>query len=81
MFKNDDKTKVYLDCFFEKLREFGFEHNEIVIMLMNSADKTDLDKILKAIDYIEPVGTGCVREDVDKETARKEIEKILVDGK
>lgn len=81
MFKNDEKTNAYLDCFFEKLREFGFEHNEIVIMLMNAADKTDLDKILKAIDYIEPAGTGCVRRDVSKKVVRKEIERILVEGK
>ena len=81
MFKNDEKTKSYIACFIEKLRDFGFEKEEAVIMLMNAADKTDLDKILKAIDFIEPVGTGCVRDDINKKTARKEIERILVEGK
>ncbi len=45
-------------------------------MLMNAADKTDLNKILKVIDFIEPVGTGCVRQDIDKKNAREEIKRI-----
>ena len=77
MFKNDEKTSAYIGCFVEKLREFGFKLEEIIIMLMNAADKTDLEKILKAIDYIEPAGQGIVRKDVSKEDAEKTISQIL----
>lgn len=80
MIKDTQTTRDYLDCFFEKLSEFGFEHVEIVIMLMNAGERTSNEKILKAIDFIEPVELGTVREDISKEEAKKEIERILVEG-
>lgn len=53
----------------EKLVDFGFEKEEAIIILMNAANNTSLEKILKVIDFIEPVALGVVRDDIDKETA------------
>ena len=81
MFKNDETTKSYIGCLLEKCVEFGFEKEEIIIILMNASSKTDLSKILKAIDYIEPIGKDGfaeIRTDVSKEEAEKELFKILV---
>ena len=66
----------------EKLVDFGFEQEETIIILMNAANNTSLEKILKAIDFIEPVASGVVRDDIDKETAESQIIKLLTkDGK
>lgn len=82
MFINDEKTRAYIGCFIEKLVDFGFEKEEAIIILMNAANNTSLEKILKAIDFIEPVGSGVVRDDIDKETAESQIIKLLTkDGK
>lgn len=80
MFKHDDQELVSnISLFMEKMRDFGFEQEESIIILMNAGEKTSASKILKAVDFIEPPGSGVVREDIDKETARKEIEKILAE--
>lgn len=80
MFKHDDEQmKSCVSVYLEKMRDFGFEIEESIILLMNAAEKTDANKILKAVDFIEPPGSGCSREDIDKETARKEVAKILVE--
>ena len=66
----------------EKLVDFGFEKEEAIKILMNAANNTSLEKILKAIDLIEPVASGVVRDDIDKETAESQIIKLLTkDGK
>ena len=66
----------------EKLVDFGFEKEEAIKILMNAANNTSLEKILKAIDFIEPVASGVVRDDIDKETAESQIIKLLTkDGK
>lgn len=82
MFKFDDEELASnLECYFEKMEEFGFYKIESTILLMNAGEKTDAKKILKVVDYIEPPECGGVtREDVDRETALKEIERILVEG-
>lgn len=77
MFINDEKTRAYIGYFIEKLVDFGFEKEEAIIILMNTANKTSLEKILKAIDFIEPVGSGVVRDYIDKETAESQIIKLL----
>lgn len=80
MFRHDDEQLTsYISLFMEKMRDFGFETEESIILLMNAASKTNAQKILKAVDFIEPVGSGCVRDDIDKETARKEVARILVE--
>ena len=61
----------------KRLIEFGFAREEVIIILMNCAHETNLDKILKVIDYIEPVGTRIVSEDIDRIIDEKEIIKIL----
>ncbi len=76
---NDEKLKSDISCFMEKMRDFGFEQEESVLLLMNAASKTSSDKILKAVDFIEPLGSGVVRSDIDLETAKKEIARILVE--
>lgn len=65
----------------EKLVDFGFEKEEAIIILMNPANNTSLEKILKAIDFIEPEGSGVVRDDIDKETAESQIIKLLTKDK
>lgn len=80
MFRHDDEQLTsYISLFMEKMRDFGFETEESIILLMNAASKTNAQKILKAVDFIEPVGSGYVRDDIDKETARKEVARILVE--
>lgn len=80
MFKHDDQELVsIISLFMEKMRDFGFEQEESIILLMNAGEKTNTSKILKVVDYIEPPGSGVVREDIDKEIARKKIEKILAE--
>lgn len=81
MFSFEDKELTSaLDFYFEKMRDFGFDRNESTILLMNAAGRTNAEKIMKVVDYIEPVECGgVVRTDVDKDTALKEITKILVE--
>lgn len=75
----DEQLKSNISFYLEKMRDFGFEIEESIILLMNAAEKTNADKIMEVVDFLEPAGSGCVREDIDKETARKEIAKILVE--
>ena len=75
MLKNTEKARDYLELYLEKMSFFGFEDSEAVILLLNANDLT-LKKLLKAVDYIEPPGTGEPRE-VSKQTAIKQIRKIL----
>ena len=77
MFINDDKTRAYIGCFIEKLVDFGFEKEEAIIILMNAANNTSLKKILKVIDFSEPVASGVVRDDIEKETVESQIIKLL----
>lgn len=76
---NDEKLKNYISCFMEKMRDFGFEPEESIILLMNAGNKTNAEKILRAVDYLEPPGSGFVRDDIDLETARREIAKLLIE--
>ena len=79
MFNTNDKDlKSNLSCYMEKMRDFGFDQEESIILLMNAGEHTDAEKILNVVDYLEPAGSGVVREDIDKETVRKEIIKILI---
>ena len=79
MIKDTQTTRDYIECLIEKMTWFGFEKIEVIIMLMQAGEKTDNDKILKAIDFIEPVELGKVRTDISLEEAKKEIERILVE--
>lgn len=65
----------------EKLVDFGFEKEEAIIILMNPANNTSLEKILKAIDFIELIASGVVRDDIDKETSVSQIIKLLTKDK
>lgn len=82
MFSFEDKELTSaLDFYFEKMREFGFDRNEATILLMNAGENTNAEKIMKVVDYIEPVECGgVVRTDVDKDTAIKEITKLLIEN-
>ncbi len=73
----DKELQSYIDCYMEKMRDFGFDASESIIHLINAGEKLTIEKIAKVLDYLEPVGTGCVRDDIDIETARREIERIL----
>lgn len=81
MFSFEDKELTSaLDFYFEKMNDFGFDKIESTILLMNAGENTNAEKIMKVVDYIEPVECGgVVRTDVDKDTALKEISKILVE--
>ena len=77
---NDKELNGTLDLYFEKMADFGFDKIESTILLMNAGERTDARKIMKVVDYLEPVECGgVVRTDVDKDTAIKEVSKILVE--
>jgi hypothetical protein len=75
---NDEQLKGIISLFMEKMRDFGFENEESIILLMNAGDKTNAQKILKAVDFLEPKELGIVRNDISKEDVRKEVEKLLI---
>ena len=79
MIKDTQTTRDYIACLIEKLNCFGFTEIDIIIMLMQVGERTDNDKILKAIDFIEPIELGEVRSDISLEEAKKEIIRILVE--
>ena len=81
MFRLDDSNLIgALDLYFEKMSEFGFDRAQSAILLMNAGKRTNIKKIMKVVDYIEPKEcAGVVRSDIDKQTAIKEISKILVE--
>ena len=81
MFRLDDDDLIStLDLYFEKMADFGFDRTESAILLMNAGKRTNIRKIMKVVDYIEPKECGgVVRSDIDKQTALKEISKILVE--
>ena len=82
MFSFEDKELTSaLDFYFEKMNDFGFDKIEATILLMNAGENTNSEKIMNVVDYLEPVECGgVVRTDVDKDTAIKEITKLLIEN-
>jgi hypothetical protein len=76
MYPNDSESVDILHCFFEKMDSEGFSSLEITMLLMNIPNVTP-EKIMKALDFVEPKGSLGVREDLFKEQIADGVVKIL----
>jgi hypothetical protein len=76
VYPNDTESVDILHCFFEKMDSEGFSSLEITMLLMNIPNVTP-EKIMEALDFVEPKGGLGVREDLSKEQIADGVVKIL----